>query len=830
MEAELASEAVGPHAGEGGHYAVPGAVGGGGEGKKGFFGLANVDFEGGGAFEPAQPGPSGKRRGRPRGSRGRTTEDNTPITPGDMAFLRAWVQGISPERAAAQYLGPGLARHRDAVQLYTRGLFRRIYTSQLSGGLDPRALLMELNAPLSDGASAAPALPAATGKAAFPAALPAVRQTPPASPAPPPLEEWLVDHPELEDFSYDEQLEAYREAFEYADMASAGEQQNAEQPVPVAAGPVAALPALVSDGGEAVGLAQARDLVLADQAAANESRVMALRRKLEAINTLSGAIVTAPTGEAPLQNWITKPLAEALRAELGLKTLAQLVTWINQRGRHWYDEVPRLGRDRAHRLLSWLTVHREHIGVDLVPRVLVGVLRPEVPPDTGLADRPPTPLQLEGEGAARRALALVPARSMFSDLVLTGEGWSLDLCGADGVFRQKAAPNTTGATSDIEALREYDRVYLAAQAPGTREVYRRALERLVFWALRERSKPISSLTTDDFAAFKGFLGNPPGHWINRFPVLRTSPDWRPFRGKLGESSVRQQMAIVASFMARLFRTGYLTADACAFVPQVKGGRQVLDAGRSFSDGQLEVVRRTFEQLPGGPWKNRLRAAILLLQTTGLRLAEAVATDFEKLVARVDAETGDVEAYEFAFEGKGKKARVVFVPVEAYEALTRHYADRYALTHSRTDQRGRVCAPELPARYARSPIPTGPVLGVIQRLRNVGRAGPGDATSDVVRKDNEDGRLAARSVHSMLAAFFAKCELHAGAAADMVAFGEASAHWLRHTFAKDALKASGNQLASVQQLLGHASISTTGVYLRANTDDRFAAVKSIRRSL
>ena len=259
-------------------------------------------------------------------------------------------------------------------------------------------------------------------------------------------------------------------------------------------------------------------------------------------------------------------------------------------------------------------------------------------------------------------------------------------------------------------------------------------------------------------------------------------------------------------------------------------QQVLGAERSFSDGQLEVVRQTYGQLPAGPWKNRLRAAILLLQTTGLRLSEAVAADFEKLVPRVDAETGAIEAYEYAFEGKGKKERVVFVPVEAYDALVTHYRDRYALTRPSIDSQGRVCAPELPAWYAPLLVPAGPLLWVIQRLRNVGKVGPGDATSDVVRIDNPDGRLAARSVHSMLATFFARCELKEGSAVDQVAFGKASAHWLRHTFAKDALKAADNQLAPVQQLLGHASISTTGVYLKASTDERFAAVKGIRRAL
>jgi integrase len=51
---------------------------------------------------------------------------------------------------------------------------------------------------------------------------------------------------------------------------------------------------------------------------------------------------------------------------------------------------------------------------------------------------------------------------------------------------------------------------------------------------------------------------------------------------------------------------------------------------------------------------------------------------------------------------------------------------------------------------------------------------------------------------------------------------ASTHWLRHTFAKTALKATGSDLQVVQKLLDHASVATTGQYVRSSLDEAVVA--------
>jgi site-specific recombinase XerD len=161
------------------------------------------------------------------------------------------------------------------------------------------------------------------------------------------------------------------------------------------------------------------------------------------------------------------------------------------------------------------------------------------------------------------------------------------------------------------------------------------------------------------------------------------------------------------------------------------------------------VAALLDRIPGGtPLELRDRALFELAYSCGLRCEELVNLDLEAV---------DFDAEELRVLGKGSKTRIVPVGEPAQRALERYLG------------RGR---PALAGRAAE------PALFVSKSGRRL-------SPSDVRR------RLAAWLRNAGLA-------------------GGVSPHALRHSFATHLLE-GGADLRTIQELLGHASVSTTQVY-------------------
>jgi len=498
-----------------------------------------------------------------------------------------------------------------------------------------------------------------------------------------------------------------------------------------------------------------------------------LAARLEALDRLQGRLGKHACGGDPAALWLAADLAEALCAS-GVVTLNDLVTLANRHGKSWHRQVSGLGRVRAARVIAWLDQS-------------VAQLR--------------HPLHARVSGLASRAPAVASGTPVMQGLVpLERLDVPLGLDGAQGTLRC-SGPNTYGAVDDLQAVRAW-LVTLATSPLNTRIAYVRDIERFYIWCVLERRQALSSLTSEDLLAFHTFLRAPPASWVCSWPAERTSADWRPFRGALSARSATRTLATVGRLLSDLVRARYLVASP---MPRAAIPSPVqMDVMRSFSRLALQALS---DELPGlaaeGASGRRTLAIAVVLQTTGLRISELARARWCDLVdLRLESGGAAPSAVRVGLKvvGKGNKERIVPLREDAIAALVAHRRDvelgmDVESSELRSDPAPLVCSvADAPGRRVTPVRPTEPTA--------LGPAG----------------------IHACLKRLFRRAAAHAGAAAEEVE--RASAHWWRHTFGHQVLKASGNQLPVVQQLLGHASINTTAIYVKVDFADRAAAVAAL----
>lgn len=178
------------------------------------------------------------------------------------------------------------------------------------------------------------------------------------------------------------------------------------------------------------------------------------------------------------------------------------------------------------------------------------------------------------------------------------------------------------------------------------------------------------------------------------------------------------------------------------------------------DRLLTTVREAGTQSTETIEQLRDTAILHTLFSTGMRVSELISLDRDDLRE---------QSSEVAIRGKGNKVRVVFLSSEAREAVAAYLNQRQDVD---------------PALF-------------IRHKRGVG--------------DGENLRLTPRTIQRLI-------KKHAAAAGITK---DITPHTLRHSFATDLL-ANGADVREVQQLLGHASITTTQIYTHL-TDTRLRSV-------
>jgi site-specific recombinase XerD len=471
------------------------------------------------------------------------------------------------------------------------------------------------------------------------------------------------------------------------------------------------------------------------------------------IETLRSLPAPVPHIGDEIDRWLPPRAVAALRAH-GIRTLADLTVRIPRR-RRWWIAIAGLGVASARLVEAFFTAH------------------------PALTER------------ARALIVAAPAGDVvpWEQLRVPHE-----VDGSHGQFRAPRAACLLNASNDYEAIQSWLSLHESAT---TQRAYRKEAERLILWAIIERGRALSSLTTDDAIAYRAFLRRPTPRerWVGPSRP-RHSVEWRPFIGALSPRSAAYALNVLSALFRWLVEQRYVLANPFAGV-KVKSHapRAGLDVSRGFSEGEWLLIRTVADGLEWSygwsvPAAQRVRFLLDFGYATGLRASELVGATLAD--SRRD-EHGD---HWLNVLGKGGKRGKVVLPPLARTAL-----DQYLV------QRG---LPVTPARWN----PATPLVASLE----------------------EDGAgIESTRLWRVLRRFFVLVAdaLQDERPATAEKLRRASPHWMRHTHASHAL-ARGAELIMVRDNLRHASISTTSTYLhsdevqRARQFDQAFAARDFKR--
>ena len=281
------------------------------------------------------------------------------------------------------------------------------------------------------------------------------------------------------------------------------------------------------------------------------------------------------------------------------------------------------------------------------------------------------------------------------------------------------------------------------------------IKRFLEWLTVERG--YSARTIDsygrDLAEFAGFLAGEVE--LAAIDAQHVRQYVYTLHGRNKGTSVARKLSALRSFFRFLIREGVLGKDPVAGVAMPKLARYM---------PVFLTVDEVFSLLEApkaaDSFAARDRAILELLYSTGMRVSELSSLNLDQL---------DFETEMVRVTGKGNKERLVPVGRPALESLESYYPQRQEIIAARV---------------------------------KLGKP----ADREAVFLNGRGGRLTVRSIERLVKEYAQRVGLAA----------RVTPHALRHSFATHLLE-MGADLRTVQELLGHVSLSTTQRYTHLNLD-------------
>ena len=241
-------------------------------------------------------------------------------------------------------------------------------------------------------------------------------------------------------------------------------------------------------------------------------------------------------------------------------------------------------------------------------------------------------------------------------------------------------------------------------------------------------------------------------------------DWVAALNRAGQArtTVARKLSGARAFMHYLQREGVIEHDPTGAAVAPK-----LDKTIPVHLSETEIAALLDSVDTRTPLGRRDRAMFELFYASGLRLSELVGVNLEDL---------DLNGRVVRVLGKGRKERLVPLNPVAADAIRAWMKDRAGIV-----------------------MASGPRQG--KRQKATGRT----QDDEPLFVNARGGRITGRSVDRLLRRYVAGCSARTGI----------SPHALRHSFATHLLQ-RGADLRGIQELLGHARLSTTERYTHVNT--------------